>query len=731
MTKHVELDFFGEPVTFLQDSPHPETTNIHKIRSNSMAAMDGFLLCVVSKGKTCTMGGGEGGLEIKSAHSAAIAWTEALTSSMVWNYVSSDDDENDRAEGIIPFESTMIAPMLAVVTVAPILAQTGAAYVQHLDVLLRKCKSRVPGLPPVQMMDMAYNAVQYKDDKEHFNERECMHLQALHHLLNQQYPSALVTYLKILRSCPGDALAVSLAMDLSHVLGDKQAALRYVAGKQKLWICGHCCSDSCLTFVSYVYCHNRASGSIASYWNERRGGLIRPTIPGHAMVSSLMALGLAVGGRDEDADQMAARAMTDGRSVCGALATWAQVHVFDARGRIAEGISACANFDGIANYEGAGFLFFDCRLSGYGARFSLDREERGRGKSAALRLYEANFERPLGYSGFSMGQLFEQPLYRSPLSWAEKKSIEGTKEASPSIIDRILGRASDKHKKDAMDYELIIKQINTPSTEHIIFEPSCEDVLTWLPPTPALLSDATLLLLRFTLNGTISPRNTRWDNIRNGWSAMLEIQKKHGAEKSGLTFGPLYSISASLLFPPSQTGGDQIGSGRLAEGLYMMGELLNLGNPVTEHEKAHAVREIVAENDPNFWLPAKAGQLHEWKKIVDHLVSAIDGLDYINDENVDSGVANLVDTSRRFQSWDFEARPIFEHAICFAACKSGDEACLWLARSICSQGVTLRPNAPEEWWRYSIVLGLLGDEVGSEDALNHSINFGSGQGARS
>ena len=95
------------------------------------------------------------------------------------------------------------------------------------------------------------------------------------------------------------------------------------------------------------------------------------------MVSSLMALGLAVGGRDDDADQMAARAMKDGKSVCGALATWAQVHVFDARGRIAEGISACANFDGIANYEGAGFLFFDCRLGGYGARFSLDREERG------------------------------------------------------------------------------------------------------------------------------------------------------------------------------------------------------------------------------------------------------------------------------------------------------------------------------------------------------------------
>jgi hypothetical protein len=445
------------------------------------------------------------------------------------------------------------------------------------------------------------------------------------------------------------------------------------------------------------------------------------------MVSSLMALGLAVGGRDEDADQMAARAMKDGKSVCGALATWAQAHVFDARGRIAEGISACANFDGIANYEGAGFLFFDCRLSGYGARFSLDREERGRGKSAALRLYEANFARPLNYSGFVNGQLFLQPLYRSPLSWAEKKSLEGKKEASPSIIDRLLGRTTEKQKED-IDYELMVKQINTPSTEHTKFEPSCEDVLTWLPPTPALLSDATLLLLRFTLNGTISPRNSRWDNMRNGWSAMLEMQKKHGVEGTGLTFGPLICLSASLLFPPSQTGGDQIGTGRLAEGLYMMGELLNLGNPVTEHEKAYAIREVVAENDPNFWLPAKAGQVQEWKKIVGHLSSAIDGFDY------DSGLGstpNLADTTRRFQAWDFEARPILEHAICFAACKSGDIESLSLARSICSQGVTLRPNAPEEWWRYSIVLGLLGDEVGSDDALNNSINFGSGQGSRS
>jgi hypothetical protein len=469
----------------------------------------------------------------------------------------------------------------------------------------------------------------------------------------------------------------------------------------------------------------RATGSIASYWNERRGGLVRPAIPGHSMVSSLMALGLAVSGRDEDAEQMAARAMKQGKSVCGGLATWAQTHIFDARGRIAEGISACANFDGIANYEGSGFLFFDCRLSGYGARFSLDREERGRGKSAALRLYEANFERVLGYSGFSQGEPWRQPLQRAPLSWSEQKSLDGDDASSSSFVDRILGRKREQ-KEEELNYDIVVKRINFPSTKYDGWEPSCEDVLTWLPPTPAVLSDATLLLLRFTLNGTISARNARWDNVRNGWSAMLDIQKEHG-DGSGLTFCPLMSVTASLLFPPSQTGGDLIGSGRLAEGLYLMGEMLKLGNPVTEQEKTTSIRELIADNDPNFWLPAKEGARQEWKKIVNHLSSAIDGFDYVEDEGRNTG---LVDASRRFQAWDFEARPIFEHAICYAACKSGDTESLCLARAICSQGVTLRQNAPEEWWRYSIVLGLLGDDVGSEDALNNSMNFGGGQGAK-
>ena len=183
------------------------------------------------------------------------------------------------------------------------------------------------------------------------------------------------------------------------------------------------------------------------------------------MASSLMALGFAVGGRDEDAEQMAERAMNQGKSVCGGLATWALAHIYDAKGRVAEGISALANFDGISNYEGSGFLFFDCRLGGYGARFSLDREERGRGKSAALRLYEANFERVLGYSGFDSGQPWRQPLQRAPLAWTEKKALDGGDIATPSFFDRILGRGKSNREEEEIEYEVIVKRINYPSTQ--------------------------------------------------------------------------------------------------------------------------------------------------------------------------------------------------------------------------------------------------------------------------
>ena len=418
--------------------------------------------------------------------------------------------------------------------------------------------------------------------------------------------------------------------------------------------------------------------------------------------------------------------MNKGRKVSGGVATWVQAHVFDAGGRIAEGISACANFDGIANYEGSAFLFFDCRLGGYGARFALDREERGRGKSAALRLYDRNFERVLEYSGFASGQAWQRPMQRAPLAWTEPKTLADsgeTLEDDRTLMDKLLGKKKTKPKFE--DYEIMIKGGHTPSTRVDGWKPSLEDVLTWLPPTPQLLSDATLLLLRFTLNGTISTKNYRWDDVRNGWRALLDIEVKHGSSTS-ISFCPLASVAASLLFPPSETGGDKVGNGRMAKALYRMGLSLKLGNPSTTKEKSKAVREVIADRDPNFWLPAEDEHSKEWEEIVKDFAAATDGYDL--DGGVDDVEGNL--QNGRFESWNFDARPLFEHAVCYAACKAGDLESLLLARAVCSQGVTLRTNSPEEWWRYSIVLGLLGDEVGSEDALNNSINFGGGQGAR-
>ena len=85
-------------------------------------------------------------------------------------------------------------------------------------------------------------------------------MHVLKFLLEDKHTYALVEVLQILRLCPGDALALSLAMDLANTVGDKDAAAE-------------------------------AAGSVVSYWHERRGGLIRPAIPGHAIALGLISLG--------------------------------------------------------------------------------------------------------------------------------------------------------------------------------------------------------------------------------------------------------------------------------------------------------------------------------------------------------------------------------------------------------------------------------------------------------
>jgi hypothetical protein len=211
----LELDFFGEPVTFVH-ATLDSTQQLTNTTTNAMEALDGFLLTVVSKGKSCIGGGDEAGIDVKPAHAASLSWAELLRHAAVWNDSTTATQRS--------------SPMLAVVAVAPLLAQAGVAYVRHLDTLLKQASPGVKGLPVIQMMDLATAVVEtwmeHSDEALPWNERECLHVQALSYLLKDQHRRALSVVLKILQLCPGDLLALTLAMDLAQTTGDKRAALR-------------------------------------------------------------------------------------------------------------------------------------------------------------------------------------------------------------------------------------------------------------------------------------------------------------------------------------------------------------------------------------------------------------------------------------------------------------------------------------------------------------------------
>jgi len=244
----LQLDFFGEPVTFLlPEHSHDDSIKYRRIvQDHAMAALDGFLLAVVSKGRSCTGGGEELGLDVQSHHSAALSWSQLLPYAAAWNSPAKDanddanDNRNDNTGGGSRHRQQqrqlrISAPMLAVVSVAPVLAQAGVAYVKHLDSMLvpnrnkkRKDNSDASGATPqIQLYEMARAAVKLKND-DRLNLRERFHLQALELLLDDRHQTALSKLMQLLRQCPGDALALSLAMDVAQTLGDKDAAVRYV-----------------------------------------------------------------------------------------------------------------------------------------------------------------------------------------------------------------------------------------------------------------------------------------------------------------------------------------------------------------------------------------------------------------------------------------------------------------------------------------------------------------------
>jgi hypothetical protein len=199
----IHLDFFGEPVTFFGVSAQDNISNV-------VASLDVFEIGVATKGKAFTGGGEEDGLPIQAAHSAAQAWSDLLRHASVMNASSPEKS----------------APMMAYVATAPVLAQTGVGYLKYVDSLLAQVESGVEGLRPIQMFDLAKNAAAMKDH-EYLNPREKAHLLALDCMLRHDHKRALIVLLRHLEVCPGDGLALSIAIDLAHTVGDPDAALRY------------------------------------------------------------------------------------------------------------------------------------------------------------------------------------------------------------------------------------------------------------------------------------------------------------------------------------------------------------------------------------------------------------------------------------------------------------------------------------------------------------------------
>jgi hypothetical protein len=77
-----------------------------------------------------------------------------------------------------------------------------------------------------------------------------------------------------------------------------------------------------------------------------------------------------------------------------------------------------------------------------------------------------------------------------------------------------------------------------------------------------------------------------------------------------------------------------------------------------------------------------------------------------------------------------DLKPFWECIVFHSAMKAKTHDALVMARSVCSEVVTLRPNAPEAWLRYSVILEALGDKVAAEEASLAAVSLGSGEGGR-
>lgn len=687
-------DFFGETISFLEEYDDTENDEI-------INTYDEHIVSIFSKGKSTKGGGDSEGIPVQVSHSVAMVWAELL-------------------EHIIVAPKNV--PMLTVAAIAPILVQADKVYLRRLDELLQHCSENEK---PLLSLSKAATQVSSLRDDTRLTPRERQHLEALHHLClpeeiqekstpkgchfrQRKKLKALSIYLEILRQCPGDALGLSLAMDLAFSTGQREAALEIAT------IC-------------------------FSYWQDRK-----QMIPGYTIGASWIAVGLAAGGRFAAAEALLHQSNPNVIDLegCSGISSWGMALVLDAEGRVAEGISTLKGYDGVRRFETAGLLQFDSRLMGYGGRWALDREgqvKRDREEGllpssfmssnekpgrSILRVYDNAFDRIFQYSGYSMQQPWTKPQRLAPipasgLGLTKRNDNRRTPtQHGSSIFSNLFGfnnstASTDTESTESTKTDLSSLKDSSKSVPSGQTLPDMIDVFTWLPPTPQLLTDATLLLLRATLHGIdhgtniVKPNDLRWQSLRNAWYTLMG--QYDGDEIEIQELSTMTLMAASLVCHDNDQIVPKKYQTKTIEGAALLGKTIGIAATQAAHGEDFSLID-----DDNL----SQDQRDIWKQIVLYLLEA--------NENKQEDIISL--SKPAINCWDIDRRPLLEIAVCYAARKSQDLHALSLARAICSKGVALRTNSPEEWHRYSTILSGLGDDQASEQALAASISMGAGEG---
>ena len=249
---------------------------------------------------------------------------------------------------------------------------------------------------------------------------------------------------------------------------------------------------------------------------------------------------------------------------------------------------------------------------------------------------------------------------------------------------------------------------------------STEAVLTWLPPSPQLITHATALLLRLTLDDAIFSSDSKWGDIKVAWESLLQNERGNSltrVDQTPIEFMPLALVAASLFFEPQTLYKKPISTQMemAMKGLHQMSKLMKLGQPKIQTTTTNDCKNV---------------QTDEWKEVLTCLSHAIDPTRW----EMPSGVSSRTylppahSTPGTELGWDFDTRQFLEYSLCHAAMKAGDYESLCVAKAVCSEGATLRSNCPEMWIRYAKIMDHLGDNVAAENARAASVSMGGGEG---